>query len=144
MNRDILIAASLAIALLGPWPRGASGQAKPVHHTDVPVTGKHAPGVELLDAIMLKYRRDIGCSAASLTIARGHQLLYSRGYGWLDRAGTRPMHPDTPMGVASCDKPWEEAAIRQTRAARQGRPERLGLPRAQDQIRRPGGQQPDV
>ncbi len=23
------------------------------------------------------------------------------------------MHPDTPMGVASCDKPWEEAAIHQ-------------------------------
>jgi choice-of-anchor C domain-containing protein len=113
MNRDIVIAASLAIALLGPWPRGALGQAKPVHHADVPVAGKHAPGVELLDAIMLKYRRDIGCSAASLTIARGHQMLYSRSYGWLDRAGTQPIHPDTPMGVASCDKPWEEAAIRQ-------------------------------
>ena len=56
---------------------------------------------------MLKYRRKIGCSAASLTIARGQQTLYSRGYGWSDR-GTRPMHPDTPMGVASCDKPWEE------------------------------------
>ncbi len=54
MNRDIAIAASLAIALLGPWPRGALGQAKPVHDADVPVTGKHAPGVELLDAIMLR------------------------------------------------------------------------------------------
>ena len=112
MNRDILIAASLAIALLGPWPRGASGQAKPVHH--VPVTGEHAPGVELLDAIMLKYGRDIGCSAASLTIARGQQMLYSAVTGG-STADTRPMHPDTPMGVASCDKPWEEAAIHHSR-----------------------------
>ena len=63
--------------------------------------------------VHLKNLKKIGCSAASLTIARGRQTLYSRGYGWKDRESTVPMHPDTPMGIASCDKPWEEASIRQ-------------------------------
>jgi CubicO group peptidase (beta-lactamase class C family) len=92
----------------------------------LPVSGKAAPGVELLDAVMLKYLKKIGCSAASLTVARSHQPgphglqpttdhapLFSRGYGWCDLKGTVPMQPDTPIGIASCEKSFIAAAIRQ-------------------------------
>jgi hypothetical protein len=91
-----------------------------------PVSGKQSPGVELLDAVMLNYLKKIGCSAASLTVARSHHAgpqgmrptadqgpLYSRGYGWSDSHQKVPMQPDTPMSLASCDKPFTAAAIRQ-------------------------------
>jgi CubicO group peptidase (beta-lactamase class C family) len=78
-----------------------------------PVSGHHAPGVELLDAIMLKCLKEIGCSGATLTVARCDQMLYSRGYGWSDRHRTMPIHPDTPMSIGSCDKPLTTTMIRQ-------------------------------
>ena len=80
---------------------------------DPPVTGHATPGVERLDPIMLKCLKDIGCSAATLTVARGNRVLYSRGYGWSDRDRKVPIQPNTPMSIASCFKPLTAAMIRQ-------------------------------
>jgi choice-of-anchor C domain-containing protein len=90
------------------------------------VTGKAVAGFDALDAIMEKYLQKIGCTAASLTITRSHQdtpygmqptpdvtPLFSRGYGWCDLEQKTPMQPDTPMAIASCDKPFTAAMIRQ-------------------------------
>ena len=78
-----------------------------------PATGRNAPGVETLDALMIKCLEKIGCSGATLTVARGSQTFYSRGYGWSDEEHKVPIHPDTPMCTASCDKPLTAAMIRQ-------------------------------
>jgi CubicO group peptidase (beta-lactamase class C family) len=83
------------------------------HAGKIPVSGHHAPGVELLDTIMLRCLKEIDCSGATLTVTRGHHTLYSRGYGWSDRGRTVPIYPDTPMSIASCDKPLTAAMIRQ-------------------------------
>jgi CubicO group peptidase (beta-lactamase class C family) len=79
----------------------------------MPVTGKNPPGVEVLDVRMVKALRDSGGSAATLTVTREWQTLYSRGYGWSDREHKVRLHPDNPMIIASCDKPLTAAAIRQ-------------------------------
>jgi CubicO group peptidase (beta-lactamase class C family) len=79
----------------------------------VPVLGKNGAGVEALDSRMLSCLEKIGCSGATLTVARGKQTLYSRGYGWSDQEHKVPIHPDTPMCTASCDKPLTAAMIRQ-------------------------------
>ena len=92
---------------IGAWDFNAIAMGEP------PVSGHHAPGVELLDAIMLKCLKEIGCSGATLTVARGDHTLYSRGYGWSDRGRKVPIHPDTPMSIGSCDKPLTAAMIRQ-------------------------------
>lgn len=78
-----------------------------------PVTGEMAPGVALLDEIMLKYLKKIGCSTATLAVSFKGKLLYSRGYGWVDEARSSPASPDTMIGIASCDKPIIAASIRQ-------------------------------
>lgn len=78
----------------------------------VPVRGPRAPKVELLDEVMLKYREEIGCTAATLAISKDGKVLYRRGYGWRDRVKTIPTNPDTMIGIASCDKPLAAAAIR--------------------------------
>ena len=56
---------------IGAWDFNAIAMGEP------PVSGHHAPGVELLDAIMLKCLKEIGCSGATLTVARGDHTLYS-------------------------------------------------------------------
>jgi CubicO group peptidase (beta-lactamase class C family) len=94
----------------GTWDFNAFAMGEP------PVSGHHAPGVELLDAIMLKCLREIGCSGATLTVARGGHTLYSRGYGWSDRGRKVPIYPDIPMSTGSCDKPLTFAMIRQLAA----------------------------
>ncbi len=84
-----------------------------------PVTGKTAPGGELLDQVMLKYLTKIGCSTATLAVSYQGELVHSRGYGWSDKNRTVPAQPDIMIGIASCDKPITAAAIRQL--ARNGR-----------------------
>jgi len=86
-------------------------EIKPGASGPVAITGPKARGVELIDAVMLKYREKIGCTAATLAISRWGSLLYSRGYGWRDREWTLATEPDTMMGIASCDKPLASAAI---------------------------------
>jgi CubicO group peptidase (beta-lactamase class C family) len=78
-----------------------------------PVTSKKPPGLELLDAPMLKCLKKIGCTGATLTVTRAGQTLYGRGYGWSDRDRRVAIQPDTPMSIASCDKPLTAAMIRQ-------------------------------
>ncbi len=80
---------------------------------DPPVRGPSAPGVEALDAVMLRSMKRIGSTVAALTVTRGARTLYSRGYGWSDRERKLPMLPDTPIVIASCDKPLTAAMIRQ-------------------------------
>ena len=92
---------------IGAWDFNAIAMGEP------PVSGHHAPGVEVLDAIMLKCLKEIGCSGATLTVARGDRTLYSRGYGWSDRGRKVAIYADTPMSTGSCDKPLTAAMIRQ-------------------------------
>jgi len=78
-----------------------------------PVTGKSASRVDILDALMLKCLEKIGCSGATLTVTRGKQTYYARGYGWSDAEHNVLIQPETPMSTASCDKPLTAAMIRQ-------------------------------
>ena len=116
-------------------PGEASGKGKPVGRkrkkkktTQVaqfsrlpsgrPVTGKKTPGVEILDDVMDKFMDSINCEAGTVAVAYGGKLLYSRGYGWIDKAKQRPTLPDTPMRIASCSKPITAAAIKSLIRAR--------------------------
>lgn len=84
-----------------------------------PVTGRDAPGVDLFDEVMLDAMKRIGCSAAAMAVADRGTMVYSRGYGWMDKEKKVPTQPDTMIGIASCEKPVTAAAIR--KLAREGR-----------------------
>jgi CubicO group peptidase (beta-lactamase class C family) len=99
-----------------------SAPAKPatlkiVH--EIPVTGRDAPGVNLFDEVMLNAMKRIGCSAATMAVADHGTMVYSRGYGWMDKEKKTPLQPDAMIGIASCEKPVTAAAIKQL--AREGR-----------------------
>jgi len=85
----------------------------------IPVTGQDAPEVELFDEVMLNAMKRIGCSAAAMSVADHGTMVYSRGYGWLDKEKKTPIPPDAMIGIASCEKPVTAASIR--KLAREGR-----------------------
>ncbi len=121
---QLCVIALLALSYLVVTPTGLRLQAQtnnrkpPGKKTlaaprNIPVAGKAGPGVELLDHVMLSYLPKIGCTTAVLAISRDGVLVYSRGYGWLNEARTLPAPENTPMGIASCDKPMTRAAVLQ-------------------------------
>ncbi len=85
----------------------------------IPVTGRDAPGVDLFDNVMLDAMKRIGCSAAAMAVADHGTIVYSRGYGWMDKEKKTPTKPDTMIGIASCEKPVTAATVKQL--ARDGR-----------------------
>ncbi len=85
----------------------------------IPVTGIDAAGVELFDNVMLDAMKRIGCSAAAMAVADHGTMVYSRGYGWMDKEKKAPTQPNAMIGIASCEKPVTAAAIR--KLAREGR-----------------------
>lgn len=100
----------------------ASAPAKPATLKivgGIPVTGRDAPEVDLLDEVMLNAMKRIGCSAATMAVADHGTMVYSRGYGWVDKEKKTPIQPDAMIGIASCEKPVTAAAIKQL--ARDGR-----------------------
>jgi N-acyl-D-amino-acid deacylase len=85
----------------------------------IPVTGLDAKGVQLFDEVMLNAMQRIGCSAATMAVANRGTMVYSRGYGWMDKEKKVPTQPAALIGIASCEKPITAAAIR--RLAREGK-----------------------
>jgi CubicO group peptidase (beta-lactamase class C family) len=122
MTRLSIVAWSALVVCLALPVYGQQQGARPARRLQtrpVPITGKKTPGVEAIDRVMLMYLERIGCSTATVAVARGGVLIHSRGYGWSDKARTVPAQPDTLIGIASCEKPITAAAIRQL--ARAGR-----------------------
>jgi len=60
---------------------------------------------------MLAHLEASGATAATLAIMVDGRIVYSRGYGWLDREHEQPALPDTPMRVASITKPIVAATL---------------------------------
>ncbi len=82
----------------------------------ISVTGRDLPGADRLDEVMVATMQRIGCTAAALAVAERGAVVYSRGYGWLDRDKRVAAVPDLMIGIASCEKPVTAAAIKQMAA----------------------------
>lgn len=77
-----------------------------------PSSGKKVPGYEPLDKAILKFMDTIDCTAATVAVSSGGQLLYSRGYGWVDRFKKKTLQPDALMRIASVSKPITATAVK--------------------------------
>lgn len=76
------------------------------------ITRGVGPDFVELDAALIKLRKQLGATAATVAVSLDGKLLYSRGYGWSDQDEKRPAPPDALMRIASCSKPLTAAAIR--------------------------------
>jgi len=84
----------------------------PTHAQAPPVTGKKVPGYEPVDQAMQEFMTRIGAQAGAVAISKDGQLLFSHGYGWSDKAKSKPTQPDALFRIASVSKPITAAAIK--------------------------------
>jgi CubicO group peptidase (beta-lactamase class C family) len=94
-------------------------RSAPVVAQERPITGKKVPGLEALDKAILDFMDTINCQAATVAFSRDGRLLYSRGYGWLDKDKKKPVPPDALMRIASVSKPITAVAIKNAIRSRQ-------------------------
>jgi len=112
------------LLLLGFCLSGTAVPAAPV--SDAPVPAASAPTVPIsgtnqltipsVDKVMLDFVEKIHCTAGTLAISKRGQLLYERGYGWLDQKHKIAAPANAYFGIASCEKPITAAAVRKLAA----------------------------
>jgi CubicO group peptidase (beta-lactamase class C family) len=82
----------------------------------IPISGTNQLTIPSLDKVMLGFVQKINCTAGTLAISRRGQLLYERGYGWLDQQHKIAAPANAFFGIASCEKPITAAAVRKLAA----------------------------
>ena len=83
------------------------GQAQPNHPQfleAVPVSGLAGPGLEPIDAAMLKIMDRHGIPGAALAMAKTGKLVLVKCYGWANAITSEPVQPGTRFGLASLSK----------------------------------------
>jgi CubicO group peptidase (beta-lactamase class C family) len=86
------------------WKSGPKG-------VKLPIQGTAVPELAALDEAVLQFMKEREFEAGTLALSREGKMLYSRGYGYLDRENTKPVPPDTPFRLASVTKPITAALV---------------------------------
>jgi hypothetical protein len=77
----------------------------------VPETGFDVPELSDLDTIMQFYMLGQSLNAGILAVSKDGRIIYQRGFGYAYN-GTSPLPENTPMRLASVEKPHTAAVIR--------------------------------
>jgi CubicO group peptidase (beta-lactamase class C family) len=80
---------------------------------EAPTTGMAAAGFEGVEREVRAFMELVRCQAAAVAVARDGKLLYSRGFGWRDRARKTATPPDALFRVGSVTKPITAAAVKE-------------------------------
>jgi N-acyl-D-amino-acid deacylase len=70
----------------------------------IPITGKEGPGLEDIDAGVLRVLERYAIPGAAMAIAKDGKLVLARGYGWANLQTGEPVRPDALFGLASLSK----------------------------------------
>jgi serine/threonine protein kinase/CubicO group peptidase (beta-lactamase class C family) len=76
-----------------------------------PRTGTEVPELAAFDEVMQRFMDERSISAGGLAVMKNGKLVLSRGYGFADRQGQRPVAADAPFRLASIGKAITNAAI---------------------------------
>src|SRR4051812_42019309 len=124
-GREALVA---LIVLASVWTGGAGGAAAgargggspggqagptpvPAAAAALPMTGRAAPELAGLDAMMGALMTRWSLPGGQLAVARDGRLLLNRGYGLGDVEGNSPVEPTALFRIASTSKPFTVVAI---------------------------------
>jgi CubicO group peptidase (beta-lactamase class C family) len=86
--------------------------ALPALAAEPPVTGKAVKGFEPVDEAAKEFQKRIDCRAITVAVLWKGEVVYSRGFGWLDEERKKPVPPDALMRIASVTKPITSAAVK--------------------------------
>ncbi|MBX9653519.1 beta-lactamase family protein [bacterium] len=118
MSRAIACALAMTLGLLsnsawGHEPEKLKPEKRERASTEphVPITG---PGQSIasIDEAILSHLEKSRCTAATFALMVDGEIVYSKGYGWLDEERKRKALPKTPMRVASVTKPITAATVK--------------------------------
>lgn len=73
--------------------------------SEMPTTGPPLAGVEAFDEHLPDFMRKWDVPAATVAVARGEDLVFTRGYGHADREADAVVHPDSLFRIGSISKP---------------------------------------
>jgi N-acyl-D-amino-acid deacylase len=76
-------------------------------------TGEQHAALSSFDELMRSFVADNKLPGATLSVTRGGQLVYARGFGWADVENKQKMQPESLMRIASISKPITAVAILQ-------------------------------
>jgi CubicO group peptidase (beta-lactamase class C family) len=76
----------------------------------LPVTGYPVPELAPFDNLMQSYMANLGLNAGILAVSKDGRVVYQRGFGYAYN-GTDPLPENTPMRLASVEKPHTAAVI---------------------------------
>lgn len=80
--------------------------------TNLPQTGSvRMEALADVPGLVREYMQLNGITAGALAVRKGGELVVSTGFGYMDRAFTRPTPPDAVMRLASNDKPVTYDAV---------------------------------
>jgi CubicO group peptidase (beta-lactamase class C family) len=84
--------------------QGQAPASRPQFLDAVPISGLAGPGLEPIDAAMLKIVDRHGMPGAALAMAKAGKLLLVKCYGWANTVTGEPVQPGTHFGLASLSK----------------------------------------
>ena len=90
----------------------------PAVAAEPPVTGKAVKGYEPVDEAAKGFQKRIDCRALTVAVLWKGEVVYSRGFGWLDEERKKPVPPDALLRIASVSKPITSAAVKTLVSAR--------------------------
>jgi serine/threonine protein kinase/CubicO group peptidase (beta-lactamase class C family) len=79
---------------------------------ELPMTGEPVPELAALDRVMQEFMGARRIRAGTLAVMKDGRLLLERGYGFADRAETRPIAPDAPLRLGAISRVFTAAATR--------------------------------
>ncbi|MCI0641832.1 MAG: beta-lactamase family protein [Gemmataceae bacterium] len=85
----------------------------------LPTSGTAVAALAPFDEAMQQFMFERHIKAGTLAVTKDGTLMLSRGYGWSDAEGKKPLSPTAPFRIASIAKPITAAIIRLL--ARQGK-----------------------
>jgi N-acyl-D-amino-acid deacylase len=95
----------------GSFALGVWLAAAPAGTAEVISTGPVHPALAPFDRLMTSFLEEHQLPGAALAVARDGRLVYSRGFGWADRARREAVQPRSLFRIASVSKPITAAAV---------------------------------
>jgi N-acyl-D-amino-acid deacylase len=92
----------------------AGALARPAPRPRIPVTGKASPNLASFDRLLIKFlTSNKQVPGAALAVSHNGKVVYSRGFGYADKARKVPVQPNARFRIASVTKPLTAVAILQ-------------------------------
>jgi N-acyl-D-amino-acid deacylase len=104
MPRRRTVGLAVVLASLVLAEPAAGQQIPPGLEPRIPVTGQAGPGLEHLDAAMLRILQRHAIPGGALAVARNGKLLLARGYGWANLQTGEAVQPQSSFSIASLSK----------------------------------------